>query len=387
MFVVRQRVTAAWIAVLVSSGGCSVPDDDGTGIEPATSDRAGSDGPEVMALTTTSTSTLLDVSTDTAFDAGSNVESSTGEAVSAADPANVCATGECECSIGDVRRCSEGGYAGPCAGGLQTCNLNGTWSTRCSIMPRAQDTCEPGNDDDCDGIPNGGCSCTAGETRSCVEDGYGGPCAEGVQTCSPDGAWGDCSIAPRERDGCAWGNNDDCRGAPNEGCLCIEDVTTRECGMCGDGVQTCIDGFTGQYGRCEGGTTQNVYFQDLDGDGFGSDITIQVCGEPHLAFSPVGGDCDDSNSDAFPGQEEYFIEPRSDGTHDYDCDGAITRQFNVGDYIGVSGCAGESGVCDPTGSMYLEELVECGSSFVAMGCAYLVTSCRMMSQGVPQRCR
>src|SRR5690606_30088327 len=205
MFVVRLRVTAAWIAVLVSSGSCSVPDDEEPEIEPTSSDRVSSDGPEVMALTTTSTG-LGDISTDTAFDAASNVESSTGEVASAADAVDICGIGECECSIGDVRRCSEGGYAGPCAGGLQTCNLNGTWSTRCSIMPRAQDTCEPGNDDDCDGIPNGGCSCTAGETRSCVEDGYGGPCAEGVQTCSPDGAWGDCSIAPRERDGCAWGN-------------------------------------------------------------------------------------------------------------------------------------------------------------------------------------
>jgi hypothetical protein len=59
--------------------------------------------------------------------------------------------------------------------------------------------------------------------------------------------------------------------------------------------------------------------QDRDHDGYGSS------GVP----SPVttGSDCYDYNPDVFPGQSEYYIAPRGDGSYDYDCDGDEDVEF------------------------------------------------------------
>jgi hypothetical protein len=50
------------------------------------------------------------------------------------------------------------------------------------------------------------------------------------------------------------GNDDNCNGTANEGCSCINSVTTQSCGYCGDGSQTCTDGKTNTYSACTGGT-------------------------------------------------------------------------------------------------------------------------------------
>jgi hypothetical protein len=106
------------------------------------------------------------------------------------------------------------------------------------------------------GGTGGATACTTGTTRSCATDGKLGSCAAGTETCT-NGVWGACSIAPTAADSCVQGNDDNCNGTKNEGCTCINAVTTKACGMCNDGTQTCTDGKTGTYGACTGGTGQD----------------------------------------------------------------------------------------------------------------------------------
>jgi hypothetical protein len=106
------------------------------------------------------------------------------------------------------------------------------------------------------GGTGGTTACTNGTTRSCSADGKLGSCAAGTETCT-SGVWGACSIAAAAADSCVQGNDDNCNGTKNEGCSCINSVTTKACGICGDGTQTCSDGKTGTYGACTGANGQD----------------------------------------------------------------------------------------------------------------------------------
>ena len=72
-------------------------------------------------------------------------------------------------------------------------------------------------------------------------------------------AWGTCtgSVGPAAGDTCVQGNDDNCSGTPNDGCLCINNVTIKTCGLCSDGSQTCTDGKNGAYGPCIGAVGQS----------------------------------------------------------------------------------------------------------------------------------
>tara|TARA_B110000305_G_scaffold234063_1_gene291509 strand:+ start:59 stop:1687 length:1629 start_codon:yes stop_codon:yes gene_type:complete len=65
----------------------------------------------------------------------------------------------------------------------------------------------------------------------------------------------------------------------------------------------------------------SIFYQDLDGDGFGGSTTIQSCTQPS-GYVNQGGDCDDNNANINPGANEI-----EDGI-DNDCDGDIDEGFN-----------------------------------------------------------
>jgi hypothetical protein len=73
---------------------------------------------------------------------------------------------------------------------------------------------------------------------------------------------------------------------------------------------------------CESGVC-GIYYWDLDGDGYGSDIgMVRSCGrQPPADTSTQGGDCCDSAAEAHPGATAYHELRNACGIYDYDCDG------------------------------------------------------------------
>jgi hypothetical protein len=149
---------------------------------------------------------------------------------------NGLANDSCPCTPGQTGTCAAKlGAKGACAAGTATCNAAGTGWT-CSMTPTA-DTCDWGNDDNCDGIPNEGCACINGTMSTCgVALGAKGTCLGGATTCA-GGAWGACSIQPSD-DTCDSGNDNSCNGIPNEGCTCLACNDSNACPK----NDTCVNG-------------------------------------------------------------------------------------------------------------------------------------------------
>ncbi len=141
---------------------------------------------------------------------------------------------------------------GACKIGVSTCTSDATWSACLgAVPPQTADTCEPGNDANCNDTPNEGCSCTNAETRECGTD--VGDCKKGTQTCAA-AAWGPCvgEVKAATADTCDEANDANCNGSPNNGCECING-TKQACGSaignCKKGEQTCTNGV---WGTCTG---------------------------------------------------------------------------------------------------------------------------------------
>ncbi len=155
-------------------------------------------------------------------------------------------TGGCE--PGTQRPCSEDGFLGTCADGAEWCSESRTWSD-CDIQPTTADTCEAGNDDNCNGDPNEGCPCLDGDTQDCGETDVG-LCQLGTATCV-DGQWDDCvgAILPQPRN-CTSPSDNNCDGSADntidDVCQCAQGQR-RTCGShpedgtgpCHAGSETC----------------------------------------------------------------------------------------------------------------------------------------------------
>jgi hypothetical protein len=208
-------------------------------------------------------------------------------------------------------------------------------------------------------------------SRLCSQDGLLGTCGGGSETCNVQGRWGTCSIQPSASglDTCAPGNDDNCNGIVNQGCLCIEG-TTRTCGPCNDGAQTCTNGKSGTYGACTGGTQQTVYYRDADGDGYGGTTTILACGGAPTGYVALGGDCCDSDSAVNPGvpATAWFTTASKCGTFDYDCDGIATQEFPT-----VATACAHSGTLFCTDGGWTTAVQGCGVTGDWSDCQRIVT--------------
>lgn len=200
----------------------------------------------------------------------------------------------CACVSGASEPCDEHtglDGQGQCRAGLRTCVLDEVTRTTSwgacegAVGPGAPDSCEPGNDTDCDGTPNEGCSCVDGQTQPCGSTTDTGPCQIGASSCE-GGAFGQCvgAVAPAPRDSCALrGDDSNCNGVPNEGCSCI-DGETQPCGpdtdvgICQRGTRTCSNGV---FGQCVGDVfpaARNCRSQqDNDCDGRADNTLDNVC--------------------------------------------------------------------------------------------------------------
>jgi alpha-tubulin suppressor-like RCC1 family protein len=256
------------------------------------------------------------------------------------------------------------------------------------VNPNAQEVCDAGSvDENCSGAANEGCDCVNGATKSCGSD--VGECQQGVQTCA-DGKWGGCSnviepaieacdsldndcdglvddsadvadadgdgvaalcgdcndndntISPTAAEICDAGNVDEnCSGAVNEGCNCLNGDTQ----ACGANVGSCVPGtqdcLAGQWGECLGGVNPSpegnqCNDDDDDCNGIADDLG-GVFDADQDGFSVCQDDYDDNNAAINPGAVEVC-----DGI-DNNCDGAIDDLEDL--KCGVGACAKDIPAC------------------------------------------
>lgn len=246
------------------------------------------------------------------------------------------------CVPGESKPC----YSGPpgtegfgvCDGGAQTCNGNGEWGAcQGDITPSAELCNDDGKDENCDGAVNEGCACLNGATESCGTD--VGMCSTGVRTCV-DGKWGtECAgeVGPAPAELCD-GSDHDCDGDTHNG---FEGLGT-ECfvgvGACRNaGTMVCKGDGSGL--ECDGTPLPGLtYYLDSDGDGFGDSASaVTACEPPSGDHILTGGDCDDSNADIYPGATELC-----DGL-DNNCSGTIDDGSNM---CGADQSCQDGGCCD-----------------------------------------
>lgn len=241
----------------------------------------------------------------------------------------------CTCVIGDTQVCGEHpgqDGVGRCVAGERRCEVGaGNATSRfgaCtgSIGPAAQDSCTVPNDDsNCDGFPNAGCACIAGQGNApCSGDAANSRCNAQGQ-CGPCQTNADCSLLSGGRTLCAAGQ---CIARQPDGSPCQQAL---EClsNQCRE-----------QFPNADGDQ-----FPDLRGD------VRRLCGnaaQAGRAFARADGqsDCCDADARAFPGalpprdppgfaaDAAGFALANACGSFDYDCrDGATSsvRQARLAD--------------------------------------------------------
>lgn len=172
-----------------------------------------------------------------------------------------------------------------------------------------------------------------------------------------------------------------CAGTPSQ-CYCDNDrdgyystVATLMCGSCeANGCQSTAGGdcddsdptvylANGQACSSDSPCCSGICGTDADGDGYLSEVaghtgTCQATGKPYT-------DCYDANADAKPGQINYFLSDRGDGSFDYDCDESESK------YLGIT-----AGSCsfEPPGG-YDCEYSCCRANTVDSTCGEVIYAC------------
>lgn len=225
-----------------------------------------------------------------------------------------------------------------------------------SINPGAAEVCD-GIDNNCDTVADTGCGCTNGNTQPCgINE---GTCQKGTQTCE-NGVWGSCEggITPTTEICDGFDNN--CDGQVDEG---VENTyyadsdgdgygdpndTTPACsapiGYVSDDTD-CDDNNSSTYpgapevcngidDNCDGQVDEGVkdrFYYDSDDDGYGVNNNYQdLCSPSGQYRAAQSGDCDDSDTNKYPGNAEVC-----DGK-DNDCDGSVDEGLgHQGDFEAV----------------------------------------------------
>lgn len=226
---------------------------------------------------------------------------------------------EVDCQPGEKRSCSErpdgtkvdfpgGTPQGSCKLGEQQCK-DGKWGA-CEGMvePKASDTCEAGNDDNCNGVATDHCKCSRGETQACGSN--VGMCQEGRRTCDDSGNWGKCEGETKpSKEICGSGKDEDCDGKTDledSECECLNNAPPSTCslrgqGDCALGKRGCSNG---RWGACQ------PRFPKL---------RQEACGTRKDSFGQASGDedCDGDVDELAPlaptGCTNYMVDEDNDG--------------------------------------------------------------------------
>lgn len=105
-------------------------------------------------------------------------------------------------------------------------------------------------------------------------------------------------------------------------------------------------------------------YRDVDLDGYGVGSALCVGDGP--GFSDRSDDCDDADNRVHPAQLSYYSTGRSDGTFDFNCDGADTPQNGCVTAASTTACstAAVSGVAEG----WVGTIPGCGASATYRGC-------------------
>ncbi len=215
---------------------------------------------------------------------------------------------------------------GVCSDGTESCNGANGWSGTCAgqTLPSTE-SCNQ-QDDDCDGATD----------EDFDQDN------DGSTTCGGDCDDNDPQVRPGRSESCD-GKDNDCDNLVDER-NAQGDPLRRSCysgpsgtlnrGICQAGTQTCS---SGSFGSCVGEVLPST--ETCNGVDDDCDRRIdEDFDQDNDGVTTCEGDCDDNDSDRYPGNTEIC-----DGI-DNDCDGVIDENFdNDGD--GFTTCAGD---CDDT---------------------------------------
>jgi hypothetical protein len=182
---------------------------------------------------------------------------------------------------------------------------------------------------------------------SFVCDGNGG-CTLGLAACTDytcDSATSACGTRCTTHSDCLPGSycngNSQCVPTKGNSIMCTTDAECQS-GHCSSSVCCNTDcqspnscNMSGKAGMCvcpgvtcAAGVACKVYYADADHDTYGDPLTTKSGCEDTVPAGYVDNntDCDDNNPNVHPGQTTFFATARSNGTFDYDCDGAITKE-------------------------------------------------------------
>lgn len=324
-------------------------------------------------------------------------------------PDNV-ADGPCVCVPGTTQACDahpglDGN--GPCRAGVSTCEAapdkrSSAWGACVgSVGPAAADSCAAeGDDANCNGLPNDGCTCVEGRTYRCGPSTDVGVCAFGTTTCA-GGRLGACvgAVSAGTRDcGALPGVDNDCDGVADNtvdtACTCAVGAK-QACnthpgldgtGECKAGERTCAYGptrATSAFGACIGavGPTGRNCGSSLDNDCNGiRDNTIDALCTCALGAGPQPCNAPPAGQASLPcraGLRECVAGPGNATSSFSSCLGAVAP-------LAADSCAvaGDDATCDgvPNGGC------ECVTGLGNAGCAARPNASVCVAPGVCAPC-